>query len=126
MKVSKEAMAGLWTALDLFLETDHDADYLVHKSQLESLAESMAKRSDVRFHAETDWDIWPAPIIRIWPTAKGCKLDAVRSALLAHDPIVHINVEHGGLMINTHCLQPGEIEVVVSSLNAALDAATSV
>jgi len=125
MKVSKEAMVGLWTALDLFLQTDHEADYVVHKSQLEFLAESMSKRADVRFHAETDWEAWPAPIIRIWPKSKTWNPQAVRSELLTHDPIIHINVEHGGLMINTHCLQPGEIEVVVSSLNAALDAATA-
>jgi hypothetical protein len=36
-------------------------------------------------------------------------------------PSIHVNAEHGGLMISTHCLLPGDEESVAASLIAALD-----
>src|SRR5215213_2887236 len=67
MKVSKEAMVGLWVALDTFLMTDHEADYRAHLAQAETLADQLNERTDVRCVVEADWEDWPAPIVHILP-----------------------------------------------------------
>src|SRR5262249_44832156 len=125
MKVSKEAMVGLWVALDLFLQTDHEADFRIHRSQVEAIAAGLANRIDTRYAIEDDWDQWPAPIIRIYPRSGRWDPTRIKAALLRGTPPVHINVEWGGLMINTHCLRPGEEEIVVDRLRAELDRAVS-
>ena len=43
---------------------------------------------------------------------------------MAGDPSVHLNVERGGLMINTHCLRDGEETTLVERLLRELDRAT--
>ena len=48
MKVSKEAMVGLWVALDRFMNADVDADFRIHKAQAEKLATVLSQRSDLR------------------------------------------------------------------------------
>ena len=121
MKVSKEAMAGLWVALDLFLATDHEAERRAHLEQANALRDAIAVRPDCRAELETNWEEWPAPVLRIWPRA-AWRPKVVQQALLGGDPAISINVEREGLMINTHCLRPGETEIVIERLIAALDA----
>lgn len=125
MKVSKEAMVGLWAALDLFMRTDHEADYRAHKAQVETIAAGVADRIDTRHAVEDDWEQWPAPVIRIYPRSERWRPQAIKRALFDGDPAININVEWGGLMINTHCLRPGEEHIVVARLNAELDRATT-
>ena len=108
MKVSKEAMVGLWVALDLFLATDHEGDYRTHLRQAQMIAAGLVDRSDVRCAIEDDWEEWPAPIVRIFPCSGRWQPTSVRDRLQAGDPPVHVNAEQGGLMISTHCLLPGD------------------
>ena len=121
MKVSKEAMVGLWVALDSFMQADHEADYRAHRAQAETLAAQIGERNDVRCVVESDWDEWPAPIVRIFPKGARWQPAAVRTALMHGDPPVHINAERGGLMISTHCLLPGDVEIIVERIDALLD-----
>jgi L-seryl-tRNA(Ser) seleniumtransferase len=125
MKVSKEAMVGLWVALDLFHQTDHEADYQVHLAQADTLAAALADRIDTRCEIDADWEEWPAPIVRIIPRSSRWHPKTVRDALMRGDPPIHINLERGGLMVSTHCLLPGDVEVIVDRLGALLDAAGS-
>jgi L-seryl-tRNA(Ser) seleniumtransferase len=121
MKVSKEAMVGLWVALELFMQTDHEADHRAHKAQAETIAAGLADRIDIRCEINADWDEWPAPIVRIFPRSGRWRPAAVRDALMAGEPPIHVNVEHGGLMISTHCLLPRQPEIIVDRLRAILD-----
>jgi len=121
MKVSKEAMVGLWVALDLFLRRDHEADLQVHKRQADALQDGLADRIDARCEVEADWERWPAPVVRVFPRADRWSPAAVRDALLVGDPPIHVTAEGGGLLINTHCLRPGDDERIVARLRAALD-----
>jgi L-seryl-tRNA(Ser) seleniumtransferase len=121
MKVSKEAMVGLWVALDHFLTADHEADYRARLARAETLAAQIGERADVRCEVEADWDAWPAPIVRIFPRASRWQPAAIRDALTRGDPPIHINAERGGLMVSTHCLMPGDVEVIVDRLHALLD-----
>jgi L-seryl-tRNA(Ser) seleniumtransferase len=121
MKVSKEAMAGLWAAIDLFLETDHEVEYRQHAAEAEALVAGLASRSDVRCEIEADWDAWPAPIVRLFPIDESWTPDAVSSALMVGNPAISVFSEHGGLMISTHCLLPGDADIIVERLSNVLD-----
>jgi len=121
MKVSKEAMVGLWDAIERFLATDHDADLRVHQAQMATIVAGLTGRSDCTFEVYDDWDEWPAPVIRIWAIDKAWTPRAVHDAMLAGDPRIQINMEQGGLLINSHCLQPGDEEIVIRRLLEELD-----
>ncbi|MGH2614450.1 MAG: aminotransferase class V-fold PLP-dependent enzyme [Thermomicrobiales bacterium] len=113
MKVSKEAMAGLWQAIDVFLSTDHEADYRFHVAQAQTLASALDAMSGARWSIEADWEDWPAPVVRIMP-APGAAWQprAVQAALMDGDPPVHIDLFKDGLLVSTHCLWPGdELEI---------------
>jgi L-seryl-tRNA(Ser) seleniumtransferase len=124
MKVSKEAMAGLWVALERFLEADHERELAMHLAQAEALMRFLAGRPDVRAELNDQWEEWPAPIVRAFPRNGAWSSDAIHASLQQGDPAIHINVEHGGLMINTHCLLDGDVEQIVERLEAILDEAT--
>lgn len=120
MKVSKEAMVGLWVALDLFLQRDHEAEHLVHRQQAETIRGGLATNGDLRCEIDADWESWPAPIVRIFPGDPSWSPQEARDRLMRGDPPIHVNAERGGLMINTHCLRPGDAEVIVDRLRAIL------
>jgi D-glucosaminate-6-phosphate ammonia-lyase len=122
MKVSKEAMVGLWVALDLFMtEQDHEADYIAHERQAEAIRDGLVDRSDLRCEVNADWEEWPAPIVRIFPRSGRWSPKVVRDGLIDGDPPIHVNAEHGGLMISTHCLLPGDPAKILARLREILD-----
>ncbi len=121
MKVSKEALVGLWAAIDLFQRTDHEAERRIHLSQASALVDGLGGREDIRVVAETDWQDWPAPVVRLFPVHGAWEPRAIAAALLAGDPPIALFAEHGGLMISTHCLLPGEENTIVASLTRLLD-----
>ena len=122
MKVSKEALAGLWAAIDLFQRTDHEAERRMHMAQASTLVAGLEGRDDTRVVAETNWHDWPAPVVRLLPIHAAWDPSAVAAALLAGDPPIALFIEHGGLMISTHCLLPGEEVTVIATLTCVLDA----
>jgi D-glucosaminate-6-phosphate ammonia-lyase len=116
-KVSKEAMAGLWKAIDIFLATDHEAEYQSHLAQAEHLAAAVAGLPACEVWIESDWEDWPAPVVRIVPTPDASwEPHPVRRALIDNDPSIFIDAYRGGLMISTHCLLPGEEEIIAGVL----------
>ena len=123
MKVSKEAMAGLWKAIEIFLETDHEAEYRMHRAQAETLAAALADCPEFSCRIEADWEDWPAPVVRIAP-GRGASWDPdqVRAALMHGDPAIHLDLFRGDLMVSTHCLLPGEELVIARALAALVDA----
>lgn len=122
MKVSKEAMAGLWVALDLFMGKDHEEEFRFHTAQADRLRAMLESRPDLRCDVEGDWEQWPAPVVRVFPRqgAAWCP-EAIRVDLIESDPSIHINVERGGLMINTHCLREHEETIIAGRLLELLD-----
>jgi D-glucosaminate-6-phosphate ammonia-lyase len=121
MKVSKEAMAGLWKAIEIFLATDHEAEYRQHLAQAEALVAALAARPEAVCRIEADWEDWPAPVVRIRP-ADGAdwEPERVQAALMAGEPSIHIDVFHSDLLISTHCLLPGEEQVIAREVAALL------
>jgi D-glucosaminate-6-phosphate ammonia-lyase len=121
MKVSKEAMVGLWVALDLFMRRDHEADYQEHRRQTEAIRDGVASRSDLTVEMDADWERWPAPVLRLFPRDGGWSATAVRDRLASGEPSIHVNAEAGGLMISSHCLLPGDERRIVAAVRSVLD-----
>lgn len=114
MKVSKEAMAGLWRAIDIFLQTDHEAEHRVHCEQAETLVRELDLLPGISCIIDADWEAWPAPVVRIQlsPDAAWTPED-IQAQLQQGTPRIHIDLFQGDLMISTHCLLPGdEMEIV--------------
>ena len=113
MKVSKEAMAGLWKAIELFLETDHEAEYRTHLIQATVLASALEPVAEARWSIESDWEDWPAPVVRVSPApGASWQPSTIQATLMAGDPPVHIDVFKGDLLVSTHCLRTGdELEI---------------
>ncbi len=121
MKVTKEAMAGLWVAIERFMQHDHAAEFRFHTAQAERLVSRLADRPDLSCVIEGDWEAWPAPIVRIFPREREWSPGAVQDALIDGEPSIHINAERGGLMINTHCLGEGDETIIADCLRQLLD-----
>lgn len=120
-KVSKEAMAGLWKAIDIFLQTDHEAEYRHHLAQAEAICAALADHGSVLCRVEPDWEDWPAPMVHIAPAPGATwQPSAVRSALFASDPPIYVDLFRGDLTISTHCLQEGDERIIATALTSAI------
>ncbi|MGD9713685.1 MAG: aminotransferase class V-fold PLP-dependent enzyme [Thermomicrobiales bacterium] len=124
MKVSKEAMAGLWMAIELFEQTDHEAEFRRHHAEAHALMAGFSERIDCAVQLEGNWEDWPAPIVRLKPVGEAWSPKAIHAALKDGDPPIHCNHEHGGLMFNTHCLLDGDVEEIISRVTALLPVST--
>ncbi|MGI8477399.1 MAG: aminotransferase class V-fold PLP-dependent enzyme, partial [Thermomicrobiales bacterium] len=123
MKVSKEAMAGLWKALDLFQLADHAADFAAHLAQADVLCDALGSRPDLWTAIEGDWADRPAPVVRVFPQRDAWSPEAVRRDLMRPapgTPAIHVDVQRGGLQISTHCLLPGQELVIARRLGEIL------
>ncbi len=121
-KVSKEAMAGLFVALERFQLHDHEQDHAYHLLQAEQIRETLEIRDDVRCELIGDPEIHPAPIVALFP-ADGAtwNASALADALEAGEPSIHCKREHNGIQVHTHCLQPGDPEQIIESITAVLE-----
>ena len=119
MKVSKEAMAGLWAALNLFMRTDHNAILAAHSAQAETIVAALEDVPNTRCVIESDWEDWPAPVVRVCPKANAWSAADLRASLMAGNPSIHVDIWNGVLQISTHCLLPGD-EAVVGARIATL------
>jgi L-seryl-tRNA(Ser) seleniumtransferase len=120
MKVSKEAMIGLWAAIDIFMQTDHEREFQRHTVEAEELERAFRGRVDCRVVIEGNWEEWPAPVVRLFPVDGAWSPKAVHRDLRNGNPAIHCNHEHGGLMFNTHCMMDGDVEQIVERLEALL------
>jgi len=120
MKVSKEAMVGLWTALTILTEVDHEADYEAHKAQAHRMHDAMVERDDLISVIEEDWEDWPAPTVRFFPKNGAWDPKSIRAALQAGDPPIHVDAPRGTLQISTHGLLPGQELIIAQRLHDIL------
>ncbi|MCC6704039.1 MAG: aminotransferase class V-fold PLP-dependent enzyme [Thermomicrobiales bacterium] len=120
MKTSKEAMVGLWVALDTFLSRDHDIDYAAHLAQARALADFFETCADTRVVINDNREEWPAPILRIFPISGSWDPATVDAALMSGNPAIKIVAEWGGLLIHTHGLYPGQEQIIIDRLSELL------
>jgi D-glucosaminate-6-phosphate ammonia-lyase len=116
-KVSKEAMAGLAVALELFLQRDHAADFREHLAQAEAIRDILSMRDDVEIELIADQRISPDPVVRLAPAGDATWTpDGLRAELLAGNPRIYTRREHHFLVIRTHCLEGDQPEIVARAI----------
>ena len=113
-KVGKEDLVALVVALERFLEADHDAEWARHAGEAAHIAAAVAGLPGVRAHVEDDRRVWTSPsvLVRLDPAVTGRTPADVQGALRAGEPPIMVRVFEGDLLVDPHCLQPGEAEVV--------------
>jgi D-glucosaminate-6-phosphate ammonia-lyase len=121
-KVSKEAIIGLVTALELFLQEDHRAEWDRHLAEARQIAAAAAGRPGIRARVEDDWAVWTAPtvLVSIDPAVTGLTPAGVEAALRAGEPPILVRVFRGELLLDPHCLRGDEAVVVARRLREAL------
>ena len=121
-KVSKEAIVGLVTALELFLQEDHQAEWDRHLEEARRIAEAVAGLPGVRTTIEDDRAEWTAPtvLIALDERATGWTPAGLMDVLRTGEPPVMVRVFRGDLLVDCHCLRGDEASVVARCLREAL------
>jgi D-glucosaminate-6-phosphate ammonia-lyase len=119
-KVSKEAMVGLAVALDRFMAHDHARDFAEHRAQAELIAHELADFPNAECEVIADPERHPMPVAVVRPVGGAWSGAAIRQTLAAGDPGIFVNVEQGGISINTHCLRDGDAEQIATQLRTLL------
>jgi L-seryl-tRNA(Ser) seleniumtransferase len=123
-KVSKEAIVGLVTALELFLHDDHRVEWDRHHDEARRIAAAVAGLPGVRVTIEDDPAVWTAPtvLVALDEAATGRTPATVEAALRAGDPPIMVRPFQGHVLIDPHCLRGDEASVVARRLREALTA----
>jgi L-seryl-tRNA(Ser) seleniumtransferase len=121
-KVSKEAIIGLVTAIELFLQEDHDAEWSRHLDEGQRLLAAASGLPGIRPRLEVDRSVWSAPtlLVTIDRAVTGLTPDDVKHALREGEPPIMVRVHRGDLLLDTHCLRGDEATIVARRLREAL------
>ncbi len=121
-KVSKEAIIGLVTAIELFLQEDHDAEWARHLDEARRILAAVDGLPGVKARLEEDRSVYTAPtlLLRIDPGVTGLTPDDVMQTLRRGEPPIMVRVSRGELLVDPHCLRGDEASLVARHLRAAL------
>jgi L-seryl-tRNA(Ser) seleniumtransferase len=120
-KVSKEDIVGLVTALEIFVQTDHQAEWDRHLGEAEQIVAGLAGLPGVEPMVENDDTIWTAPtvLIKLRPAA-GLTADEAEATLRRGDPPIMARVFQGRLLVDPHNLSADEVAIVARRLREVL------
>jgi uncharacterized pyridoxal phosphate-dependent enzyme len=121
-KVSKEAIVGLVAAVELFLRTDHDAEWARHLAEARLIAAALDGLPGVGLHIEDDRSVWTAPtlLVALDSEATGLTPEELMAILQRGDPSIMTRPFQGRLLVDCHCLRDGEVAIVAHRLREAL------
>ena len=123
-KASKEDIVGLVTALQIFMDTDHEAVWAAWRVRAAYIVERLCGIDGLRVVLE-DGDTnrqGPQAVIYFESRWKGPKPDEVRAALRSGDPAIHVGAGGYGDEINVVMtnVQPGEERIIADRLEEIL------
>jgi L-seryl-tRNA(Ser) seleniumtransferase len=121
MKVGKEEIVGLMTAVKLYMESDEAATLARYERDVQAVIDAFANENAVAVTRD-----FPSEAGQLMPRAKIrlCGLNA-EPKLLADwlreaEPGVLVATDADSLLINPQTLEPGEIEIVIQQVKKAL------
>ena len=124
MKVGKEEIVGLLTALERFVAGDDAHDQARYGAISRQIADALRGLSSVQVELIDRGTLWP--VVRMtFPAAMRPAAIEIARQLETGDPPVYLatgEAEAGRLAIDPFCLQPGEAEVVSGRLCELLSA----
>ncbi|MCC6178659.1 MAG: aminotransferase class V-fold PLP-dependent enzyme [Chloroflexi bacterium] len=121
-KVSKEDIIGLVAALELFLQDDHTGEWDRHLAEAREIVDALEGMPGVEATIEDDREIWTAPtiLIALDEARTGLTPEGVVDALHDGDPPIMTRVFRDRLLVDPHCLLPGEAAIVTRRLREEL------
>lgn len=125
MKVAREEIVGLITALDLYVRRDHDADMLRWSNDCQTVVDAIAGMSGVSVVIEQDDWLRPVPEVSVVFTEEwsGRSADQVTATLADGDPPIMVEASRRDgedIFVNPHGLLRGEAALVAERLRSAL------
>jgi L-seryl-tRNA(Ser) seleniumtransferase len=127
-KVSKETLVGLMTAIELLLETDHEAVWAAWKAKAEHIARRLKGIPGTRVVVEEDENRQgPQPVVYFEKDWRGPSPAQIRARLREGDPPIWVGGGGYGDEINMAMVnvQDGEEVVIADRLLAILKPATT-
>ena len=120
MKVSKEEIAALLTALDLFVSGAYDEQLPVFRDWLQTVCDALADTTATcRIVESTEPDRWPTLEITVTAvTAEQSAFEVCRRLRHGSPPIYvgHGQLPAGRLVINPFCLREDQVAILASRL----------
>ena len=126
MKVAREEIVGLMTALDLYTRRDHDADMRRWDGECRTIVDAVVEIPGVVAGIEQDDWLRPVPEVSIAFTSEwqGRSAKEIVDDLANGDPPIIIEAsrrDDEDIFVNPHGLMSGEAELVAERLRAALE-----
>jgi L-seryl-tRNA(Ser) seleniumtransferase len=126
MKVNKEEMIGMLTALELYVRKDHEAEWKDWEKRIRTIVDSVRDLPTVQTETFVPPIANHVPHLRIkWDQTKIAKSPRdVQNTLREGEPSIETNpgTNREELVIGVWMLQPGEAEIVARRLRAVLKA----
>ena len=118
MKVGREEIAGLYSAVKQYVSKDHNARLKWCEEQVQMLITALAGSKNLQakrcFPNEAGQ---PIPRAFVAVSAGGITCEDVQQHLLSHDPPIHAyNEGLNGVFINPMSLKDGEMEIIIECL----------
>lgn len=120
-KVGKEEMVGLVTALELYVQRDHQADFAGWVQQAEAIAENLKGIEGIyarEVHDDTRWS--PQLVISFEGRWRGRVPAEIAASLRSGDPAIYLTSKANELTVAMITLEPGDAEVVAHRLREEL------
>ena len=125
MKVNKEEVLGMMVALELYLEKDHEAEWLLWEKQIQLIHDNAMAMPGVQTENHVPEIANHVPSIRIWWDQERIRTtpDEVREALRMGHPSIETVGGSESVDMTTWMMRPGEERVVAARLREILEAA---
>jgi len=121
-KVGKEEMVGLVTALELYVQRDHQAEFAAWVTQAEAIAENLKGFDGIYAREVHDASRWsPQLVVSFESRWRGRPPGDIAAALRSGDPAIYLTSKAEELSVAMITLEPGDAEIVARRLREELE-----
>ena len=116
MKISREEVVGLMTAIELYLERDHDADMQRWQAQINHIGEAISDLPHIWVTPYLKGETYVVPALKVeYPSEMKIDQEMMLQALLNYSPSIAVRAlpDSNAIAINPHNLASGQ-EVTVA------------
>jgi len=123
MKISKETVAGLVAAVEIFVKKDYKTQIDRWKEMTLKIYEALKDRDDVRTRTgyPTEPGVQPAVILRAYIKPVEMTAAMLQTKLLTAEPPVYVDINGDEIVLNPQCLELNELEPLLETLQKCLD-----
>lgn len=123
MKVCKEEVVGLITALELFVSKDHEAEWAEWYAKSETVRNSLVDISGLDVHIDdSGYRQGPVLIIKFKDSWRGPSIQRIKEKMERADPPIYLagSDDDGELLVIPVNVQDGEEDIIAKELRAVL------